>query len=92
MSTEESPTSPTPTTGYGQPTTTPAGYPAPEPNAPRVSTVVWGLVLVALGIGVVGAAAGATIDVGLAAIVLLAGAGVALLIGSLIAAARRTGS
>jgi hypothetical protein len=63
--------------------------PPPAQSGPRVATVVWGLVLVALGAGVVAVAGGAHLDVGLAAIVVLAGAGVALLVGSLVAGLRR---
>lgn len=58
-------------------------------RGPRVSTVVWGLVVTALGVVVLATAAGARVDLGVAAIVLLAGAGIALLIGSLAAAGRR---
>ncbi|MBN9326161.1 MAG: hypothetical protein J0I87_04490 [Cellulomonas sp.] len=55
----------------------------------RVGTVVWGLVVAVVGIGIVSFAWGARIDGGLALIVLLAGAGVALLVGSLVVALRR---
>lgn len=74
------------TAAYGQPFVPSAPV---APSGPRVGTVVWGLVLVALGAGVVGIAAGARLDVGLAAIIVLAGAGVALLVGSLLAGLRR---
>jgi heme A synthase len=50
---------------------------------------VWGLVVAVFGVGVLAVAAGARIDVQLALIVLLAAAGVALLVGSLLTAARR---
>lgn len=54
----------------------------------RVGTVVWGLVLAFLGVGVLAWAGNRSIDVGLAAILLVAGAGVALLVGSLVTGAR----
>lgn len=86
---------PAPTTAPA-PTSAPASAPAPAP-APatpagpelRVGTVVWGLVVAVVGIGIVSFAWGARIDGGLALIVLLAGAGVALLVGSLVVALRR---
>ena len=68
---------------------TPTSQDVTTERGPRVSTVVWGLVVTALGVVVLATAGGARIDLGLAAIVLLAGAGVALLIGSLAAAGRR---
>ncbi|MCR6704147.1 MAG: hypothetical protein NVV66_05480 [Cellulomonas sp.] len=58
-------------------------------RGPRVGTVVWGLVLAVLGVGVLAWAGGRRIDVDVAAIVLVAGAGVALLIGSIISGTRR---
>lgn len=76
------------------PAAAPAPAPAPAPATPagpelRVGTVVWGLVVAVVGIGIVSFAWGARIDGGLALIVLLAGAGVALLVGSLVVALRR---
>lgn len=75
------------------PWTAPAPTPAPVPEdrGPRSGTVVWGLVVAAVGVGVLAMAAGARIDAQLALIVLLAGAGAALLIGSVVSAARRRG-
>jgi len=71
----------------------PAAAPAPtepdERRSPRVGTVVWGLVLAVLGVGVLAWAAGREIDLDVAAIVLVAGAGVALLVGSLVSGMRR---
>ncbi|GAB4084292.1 hypothetical protein GCM10028784_09220 [Myceligenerans cantabricum] len=64
--------------------------PAPQ-YGPRVGTVVWGLVVLAVGLGVLAAAAGARIDFGLAAILLLGGAGVALVAGSIVSSFRRRG-
>lgn len=51
--------------------------------AQRGGTVVWGLVIVAIGVGLLAVAWGAYIDAELALIVLLGAAGLALLIGSL---------
>ncbi len=56
---------------------------------PRVSTVVWGLVVTALAIGLMAFGNGVVFDVQLATIVLVAAAGVALLVGSLLGARRR---
>ncbi|MBO3083633.1 hypothetical protein [Cellulomonas fengjieae] len=55
----------------------------------RVGTVVWGLVIAAIGVGMLAWAGGFTIDVQLAMIVLLAAAGTALLLGSLLSGARQ---
>ncbi|MCR6690714.1 hypothetical protein [Cellulomonas sp.] len=60
----------------------------PPRGTPRVGTVVWGLVLAVLGLGVLAWAGGYRIDVGLATILLVAGAGVALLVGSIVSGAR----
>ncbi|WP_258726167.1 hypothetical protein [Cellulomonas sp. NS3] len=75
---------------------TSAAAAAPAPDAPvrrgvRVGTFVWGLVIVAVGIGVFALSAGYTLDVELALIVLLGAAGAAMLVGSLIKG-RRGGS
>lgn len=66
---------------------------APEPVEPprrrlRVGTVVWGLVIAAIGVGLLAWAAGVEIDLQLAMIVLLAVAGTALLVGSIVSGAR----
>jgi hypothetical protein len=55
----------------------------------RVGTVVWGLVVAAIGIGLVATVAGVRFDVELAVIGLVAAAGLALLVGSFAKAARR---
>jgi len=55
-----------------------------------VSTVVWGLMLVAAGVWILAWASGARIDVQLALIVLLAAGGAALLVGSIISGARHS--
>jgi len=62
---------------------------APARPPVRIGTIVWGLVIAAIGVLVLALAAGATIDPGLAVIGLLAGSGIALLIGALVSAARR---
>ncbi|NUU18172.1 hypothetical protein HP550_13025 [Cellulomonas humilata] len=54
----------------------------------RVGTVVWGLVIAAIGVGLLAWAAGVAIDLQLAMIVLLAVAGTALLVGSIVSGAR----
>jgi len=59
-----------------------APQPAPR-TTPRVGTVVWGLVVAAVGVGLLSIAWGAHLDTELAFIVLLGAAGVALLVGSL---------
>lgn len=61
----------------------------PFERGPRVRTVVWGVILAALGGGMLAVALGARIDLELAAIGLLAFAGLALLVGSLATAFRR---
>ncbi|MBO1752262.1 hypothetical protein J4G33_10660 [Actinotalea sp. BY-33] len=69
----------------------PASPPSPEPDRPtlRVGTVVWGLVLAAIGVGLLAIAAGAVFDVELAVISLVAVAGVGLLVGSVVTGRRR---
>ncbi len=58
--------------------------PPPAPVAQRVGTVVWGLVVAAVGVGLLSVAWGANLDAELALIVLLGVAGAALLVGSLV--------
>lgn len=55
----------------------------------RPSTIVWGLVITVIGSGILARALGAEFDNGLALIVLLAAAGVALLGTSIASAVRR---
>ncbi|PVU82328.1 hypothetical protein DDP54_04205 [Cellulomonas sp. WB94] len=71
----------------------PVDAPATSPERPRlrVSTAVWGLVIAAIGVGVVALAAGAVFDLQLALIAVLAVAGAAMLGGSIAAAARHRG-
>jgi len=61
---------------------------APVRRETRVGTVVWGLVVVALGVLALAVSAGAQVDGELAFIALLAGAGLALLVGSLVVGLR----
>jgi hypothetical protein len=71
---------------------TPAPDAAPAPQRERgmrIGTVVWGLVLAAIGAGILAWAIGVTFDVELAFIVLVAAAGVLLLVGSLATSLRR---
>jgi hypothetical protein len=78
------------------PTSTPVDAPVispaerPQPRL-RVSTAVWGLVIAAIGVGVVALASGAVFDLQLALIALLAVAGAAMLGGSIAAAVRHRG-
>lgn len=85
-----------PVTEPSEPTATPHAWTPPEPPAPRevstsvrTSTIVWGAILVVAGIVLASAAAGFSLDVGLVAIVALAGAGVALLVGALTSSVRK---
>jgi hypothetical protein len=77
--------------------TTPQSAPPPArpaagaDRAPRVATIVWGFLVLAVGIGVVSVAAGARLDVGLAAIWLLAAAGAVLVVVSVASTIRRRG-
>ncbi|WP_426311123.1 hypothetical protein [Cellulosimicrobium sp. E-16] len=67
----------------------PAEPPSPVRRGPRVSTIVWGFVIVAFGVVVLAAALGARVDLGLATIVVLAAAGLTLVVGSIVSGARR---
>ncbi|WP_454085413.1 hypothetical protein [Georgenia sp. Marseille-Q6866] len=53
-------------------------------RGPRVGTVVWGIILLLLGLGVLGVGAGLTVDLQAALIALLALAGVGLLVKALL--------
>jgi len=57
-------------------------YPAqPEPStAPRIATIIWGALLLLLGLAVIGIGVGLRVDLQAALIVILALAGVALLV------------
>ncbi|QIK82803.1 hypothetical protein [Sanguibacter sp. HDW7] len=69
--------------------TPPADPPREVSTSVRSSTIVWGAILVVAGVVLAASAAGFTLDVGLVAIVALAGAGLALLVGALTSALRR---
>ncbi|WP_255491627.1 MULTISPECIES: hypothetical protein [unclassified Actinotalea] len=71
--------------------TTLVGAPVVEADGIRVGTVVWGLVVAAVGLGLVAFASGVWFDLELALIILVAAAGVALLVGSLLTGRRRRG-
>lgn len=73
------------------PVTTAPGEAPPRParTGPRAVTIVWGFLVLALGLGLVADAAGAHIDVELAAILLLSLAGLVLVVGSVVSAVRR---
>ncbi|MFD7024339.1 hypothetical protein [Promicromonospora sukumoe] len=58
-------------------------------RGPRVGTAVWGLVVIAVGLGILAVAAGVVFDLGVALIVLLGAAGVILVAGSVISSVRR---
>ncbi len=91
----EYPTAPsaTPVPPTATPAAAPVGAtpvaPARPPRGMRVGTMVWGLVLAAIGAGVLAWALGATFDVELAFIFLVAAAGVLLLAGSVATTLRR---
>lgn len=70
------------------PVVAPAEPVTPPRRRLRVGTVVWGLVIAAIGVGLLAWAAGVAIDLQLAMIVLLAVAGTALLVGSIVSGAR----
>lgn len=83
-------TSPTPTGNNPQHEQSTAPQNAPHHRTTRVGTIVWGVALLAVAAVLMAVAAGATIDIELAVIIGLAIAGVALVIGSLVTAARRS--
>ena len=58
-------------------------------RGPRVGTAVWGLIVIAVGLGILAVAAGVVFDVGAALIVLLGAAGVILVVGSVVSSIRR---
>ncbi len=76
---------PRPHDGAGEPVT---GTPVAAASHLRVGTVVWGLVLALLGVGVAAVGAGAALDLQAALIVLLVIAGTALLVGAFVTARR----
>ena len=92
--TESFPTEPSPT---NQPTNQPTTGQSPTDQAPaaaprppvRMSTVVWGLIIVVIGGGILARALGAEFDNELALIVLLCVGGVALVVTSIVSAVRK---
>lgn len=58
-------------------------------RGPRVGTAVWGLIVIAVGLGILAVSAGVVFDLGVALIVLLGAAGVILVAGSVISSLRR---
>ncbi|PUB29972.1 hypothetical protein C8K30_102350 [Promicromonospora sp. AC04] len=96
------PAATTPASGSGpdpaQPTLTQPAQPAqPGQQAtqvapkrgPRVGTAVWGLIVIAVGLGILAIAAGVVFDLGAALIVLLGAAGVILVVGSVVSSFKR---
>ena len=86
---EEDPMTTTETTASDPSTGTTATTATPEPPAtaensgPRVTTIVWGLVIAAIGAGLLAVALGVTFDLELAVIIVIAAAGLALVGGSI---------
>jgi uncharacterized membrane protein len=58
-------------------------------RGPRVGTAVWGLIVIAVGLGILAVSAGVMFDVGVALILLLGAAGVILVVGSVVSSIRR---
>ncbi|WP_285101134.1 hypothetical protein [Promicromonospora sp. MEB111] len=81
---QPAPARPTPAVQPGQPSA-----PAAPRRGPRVGTAVWGLIVIAVGLGILAVAAGVVFDLGVALIVLLGAAGVILVAGSVISSVRR---
>lgn len=73
----------------GAPVETTGAAAKPAPREMQIGTVVWGLLVAAIAVGLLAIANGALFDVQLAFIVLLAAAGLVLLVGSLARARRR---
>lgn len=63
--------------------------PAAARRGVRVGTVVWGLVVAAVALGIMAIGNGLVFDVELAVITLVAAAGLALLVGSVLGTTRR---
>lgn len=71
--------------------TAPVGAPVATGDARylRIGTIVWGLVIAVIGVGLLAFALGVTFDVELASIIVVATAGVLLLVGSVATARGR---
>ena len=81
------PARPAPSTQPAQPAQ-PAAQAAAK-RGPRVGTTVWGLIVIAVGLGILAVSAGVMFDLGVALIVLLGAAGVILVVGSVVSSIRR---
>src|SRR5665811_1264181 len=90
----------TPTTAGAPPTAqataeTTTAIHDPGPVTPRrgvrVGTIVWGLVIAAIGVGILAYALDVTFDAQLASIIVIFAAGVLLLVGSIATSRRRRG-
>jgi|GEM_PF-2505665 len=90
LGTTETTTSVAPTTPT-EPTapTAPAAPPSAPRRGPRVGTIVWGLVIAAIGAFIMAYALDVQFDEELAFIILIAAAGVLLLVGSVVTSRRR---
>lgn len=88
LGTTETGTTETRTTETGTTPTTPVAPKAPA-RALRVGALVWGLIVAAIAAGMLAIANGAVFDVELSVILLLAAAGLVLLIGTVARARRR---
>ncbi|MDR1799414.1 MAG: hypothetical protein LBR19_05980 [Bifidobacteriaceae bacterium] len=64
--------------------------PAPVKTGPRLGAIIWGFIVIALGLWAIAVAKGFMIDGQLALIVMLGGAGAALIVSALIAATKRS--
>jgi len=84
---ETRPARPAPSTQPAQPAQ-PAAQAAAK-RGPRVGTTVWGLIVIAVGLGILAVSAGVMFDLGVALIVLLGAAGVILVVGSVVSSIRR---
>lgn len=74
------------------PTATPAapvGAPTGDARHLRIGTIVWGLMIAVIGVGLLAFALGVAFDVELASIIVVATAGVLLLVGSVATARGR---
>lgn len=63
---------------------------AAAPTGPRVGTIVWGMILLLLGLAVIAVGLGTRLDLQLALVVLLAVGGVGLLLNAALRARRRS--
>ncbi|PFG33933.1 hypothetical protein [Sanguibacter antarcticus] len=87
--TDSQPTVPVPGPGASPETTEQAGSAGPARRPHRPSTIIWGFVVAVVGAGILARAVGAEFDDGLAVIVLLGAAGLALVGTSIASVVRR---